>query len=272
MSEAIGLAGNESMRFRAPDSPPRQPLYVGGTERWQVRLTHGALELTHARQPPRRFPLARIDRVICRRTLQWSGDALIACLQHGIPVLFEDGRGTTLGYALPAVAGDDALHGCLQRLAGSPEGRVSFDNWLRHRRREVLAAWWGDYFTRNPQSRGDLYAELKRRFVYRAEVHAVLAATLRPQFEAWVLSGLRAAGALPAYPAANGGALAVLDELTTLLWGQVNLESGALAVMAAEPRLQLTFLEGWFALHLEVLQWHLRALRRFLLEALQAWA
>lgn len=271
MSEVQGLAGNAAADYRAPVLP-RQPLYVGGAERWRARLSHGALELVHERLPPRRFPLARIDRVICRPTVDWSGEALVACLRHGIPVLFEDGRGTTLGYALPAVEEHEGLHFCLQRFAAGPDAVASFDNWLRHRRSEVLATWWADYFTRNPGSRGDLYASLKRRFVYRGEVHAVLTATLRPQCEAWVLAALRAVGALPVYITENGGSLMVLWELTTLVWGHINLESGALAMIAAEPQLQLEFLEVWFAMRADVLQQHLRTLQRFLLEALRPWA
>lgn len=263
-------AGSQVSRA-ATDAPPPRALYVGGTLRWRADVRHGALELTSQQQPVRRFPLTRISRIVCRVTLDWSGEALGACLARGIPVLFEDGRGVAAGFALPAVDPATPLHACFQRLADEPAAEHLLDNWFRHRRREVLAGWWADWLRQHPRSTGALYAEFKRSFVYRAEVRAVLDPMLRPVCESAVLEALGRLGVLPAYLTGEAARLDVLCELTTLLWGQVNLESGTLAVMAAERKLQLDFLENWLSRNPALLNGHLQSLARFVVRTLRSW-
>ena len=257
--------------MRADDAPPRQPLYINGTVRWRVETRHGALELAAEGRALRRFPLGRVDRVICGPGVDWTGEALFECLKWGVTVLFENGRAQAVGYALPAVAQGEPLHQCLMLFAGVPEAHVQFENWLRHRRMEVVARWWEGYVAAHPSTTGYYYDEVKRQFVYWAEVLPRLNESLRVLCEARALAELRRAGALPAYDLADDLQLAVLDEITTLVWGQINLESGALAVMAAERLLQVSFLEAWFEQNALVLSRHLSALKLFVVEALRPW-
>lgn len=186
-------------------------------------------------------------------------------------MLFENGRSQAVGYALPAVAPGEPLHHCLMLFAGFADAHVQFENWLRHRRMEVVARWWEGYVSAHPSTTGYYYDEVKRQFVYWAEVQPRLRESLRVLCEARALAELRRAGALPAYDLADDAQLAVLEELTTLVWGQINLESGALAVMAGDRLLQVSFLEAWFEQNALVLSRHLAALKLFLVEALRPW-
>lgn len=257
--------------LRADDAPPRQPLYINGNARWRVDTRHGALELSAEGRALRRFPLGRIDRVICGTGVDWTGEALFECLKSGITVLFENGRAQAVGYALPAVAPGEPLHQCLMAFSGLAEAHIQFENWLRHRRMEVVARWWEGYLVAHPSTTGYYYDEVKRQFVYWAEVQPRLNESLRVLCEARALAELRRAGALPAYDMPDDGQLAVLEEITTLVWGQINLESGALAVMAGERLLQVNFLEAWFEQNALALSRHLSALKLFVVEALRPW-
>ncbi len=255
----------------AADAPPRQALYIAGSDRCTITARHGALELTATGRALRRFPLGRIDRIVCRRTVDWSGEALCLCLEHGITVLFENGHGHAIGYALPAIEPGEPLHHCLQRFAGFTEASTSFDNWLRHRRMEIVAQWWEAYTVSHPATTGYYYDEVKRQFVYWKEIQPRLAEALRPLCEASVLAELRRAGALPAYDTLDDAKLALLEELTILLWGQINLQAGALAVLVADRLLQITFLESWLQQNSLVITRHLTALKLFATDMLRPW-
>ena len=98
-----------------------------------------------------------------------------------------------------------------------------------------------------------------------------LTEALRPLCEASVLAELRRAGALPAYDTLDDAKLALLEELTILLWGQINLQAGALAVLVADRLLQITFLESWLQQNSLVITRHLTALKLFATDMLRPW-
>ena len=252
-------------------TPPRQALYVNGPDRWTAGMHHGALEFCRAGRPVRRFPLSRIDRIVCGDNVDWRGAALMACMEHGIAVVIEAGRGRAVGYALPTVEPGEPLHACLELLAAMPAATHRLDNWLRHRRMDVVDRWWREYCGAHKSPPGYYYEEVKRRYVYNAEAPVYLRDTLRPICEAYVLARLRRHGALPVYDCIGGTRLSLLDAFTTLIWGEINLHSGALAIVASERQIQLTFLETWFREHDLVIDRHLTALKFFTTRELRPW-
>ena len=149
----------------------------------------------------RRFPLDRLSRVVASARLNWSGDALRACLERAIPVVLVSADGSPLGSVQPARPRPSRLAEALEELLEWPNWRDIYCCWLRAARMRVLADW-----RRAQQAAGAApgerdYHELVKRHVYggkpplpmhgmaelwRGAVYALATQTI----ERWRLSGL----------------------------------------------------------------------------------
>lgn len=65
---------------------PAKPLYLHGCEPLHVRLDGPALRVHKQQSDDRRFPLARISRVVVSGAVDWDWDARLACEESGIVV------------------------------------------------------------------------------------------------------------------------------------------------------------------------------------------
>ena len=70
-------------------------LYLGTRDKKSVTWTDQALVVHNALQQIRRYPLERISRVVSSAVTDWSGDALMLCLKHGIGITWLDGSVVT---------------------------------------------------------------------------------------------------------------------------------------------------------------------------------
>ena len=119
-----------------------RPLYLDAALAWQVRLDDGpALHISAVGRTRSLYPLQRLARVITPSHAQWSTPALVACLRAGIPVLFHDATGHTIGWCFGPRKRETTL-GCLLREAlDQPCWAGLIDTWFEAcHRREMMAA------------------------------------------------------------------------------------------------------------------------------------
>ena len=79
---------------RLVSMPDRRPLYLDAREATTILLEGPALRIRVSKQAERDVPLRRISRVVTNHRTQFTTDALLACADRGISVVFlsEDGE------------------------------------------------------------------------------------------------------------------------------------------------------------------------------------
>lgn len=119
-----------------------RPLYLDPAVAWQVRLDAGvALNVSAQGRARSLYPLQRLARVVCGRQAQWRSDALLACLEAGVPIVFTDARQGTIGWCFGARRRETTLAALLREGLTQPAWPDRFESWLRAaQRREILAA------------------------------------------------------------------------------------------------------------------------------------
>lgn len=232
----------ETRRRKAPKAPaaapgagPRKALYLDGRgEAIEVRLLGPALGISRG---ARRLslPLERVARIIVCGRVDWDGRALAACLQHGLPVIFLDGRARPVGAAAPLTGRSSSLDELLADWVQRRHWREGFDNWLRAQRFRMLRHWARDRAARGkPVAAGD-WREAVRSYVYLDGRE--LTGPNPGGCYAVVVSMLLRAGVRLQYRANDGGALALANELARLADCRLALGMGSLATLlvADEP-------------------------------------
>lgn len=119
-----------------------RPLYLDAAVPWQVRLDDGpALHLSAPGRARSLVPLNRLSRVVSPASANWQSDALLACLRAGVPVLFSDTHGATVGWCFGPRRRETTLGQLLRLALEAPEGSEILANWhAACNRREMLAA------------------------------------------------------------------------------------------------------------------------------------
>lgn len=118
------------------------PLYVdSAVAPVRVVLDGPALRLLRPGTCDGRWPLQRLSRIVARGPVTWSGEALLACLAHGIPVSLLDGQGRHVGACLPTLVKHFDTTALLDDAAQAGVLHEVCANWRRAmERRAVLAA------------------------------------------------------------------------------------------------------------------------------------
>ncbi len=109
----------------------RKPLYLQGQNGLAVELDGPALRV---RQPERAavfYPLARLARVLSKGGVRWTCDALLACADAGVPVVFMDGEGGVRGYLFGPSSGEDGLYQRLRAGLCRSDGLSRYADWRR---------------------------------------------------------------------------------------------------------------------------------------------
>lgn len=189
----------------------RKTLYLDGRTRLCVQRVGPALEVTRDGQAPAWYPLPRLSAIVCRGPVGWQGDALQACVIHGLAVVFLDLDDRCIGMASGLPAGRLNLGSRLELATAHPDWEQRYQTWLgsQHRRRAHYACqalgWPDDRDLR--RLRQALHEALQRRLssdadatlqrltsLLRVDVATELAqAGLSPE----QLTGLGPAGHLP---------------------------------------------------------------------------
>ncbi len=251
--------------------PARKALYLATSTPLRIDAEGETLLLRRAAHATARYPLARIDRIICNRHADWSGNALARCLAHGIPLVWVDGHGTALGSAGPRLATAQPFDALLDSYLERADWRSHYDNWLKRRRLDilVLTALRATY-AGHPMSQAD-FDDHKRAYVYNGQIDPVFPEMARAWCHAFVVKQLAIVAIATTHWAYDGQPLDLADDLCGLLWAELNLEAASLAAAADQTRTQLLLIESWIARHPGRLPEHLARFRRHLAHENQQW-
>jgi hypothetical protein len=266
LSPAPGPASGRSPRLPRPAAPPRaadaRTLYLCSAEPVRVTSTGEALVVSgQADGRVHRVPVARLLRIVCNAQAHWSGSALALCLQRGIGVAFLGRGGEPAGQLWPQQRRRLPVAETLDALAGGSEGwSEAYANWLRRERLQVLRHWQAQRREAGQPVGGDEWQQALQRWVYRAEVAAVLPAVLHGVAAALVAARLSEYGVEGHYWCLAGEPVALADDLTQLLWARMNLCAGLLAAAVEQPREAATLFEHWAGAQAGVLHAHLASL------------
>lgn len=244
-----------------PDCP-RKALYLATATPVYVSSAGASLIVQHESGPRRQFPLTRIDRVICNRNAQWTGDALLLCLLSGLRVTWVDGRGRAVGDATPARIVPMPLAERIESYLEQPQWPACYGNWLRCRRLAVLNRWAARQRAEGRGCSRRRFEELKRAYVYCGESWS-----FDEEYAGWchalALAQLAREGLCKRYWGYGGQALDLSADLTDLLCAELALSSGSLpAAVSASAAVRLLFFERWTDAARHILVEHLGDLRR----------
>lgn len=254
----------------APRGSDARTLYLQGASCQRVDAGGDALVIgtQRAGEPLRRlrFPLQRVARVVSSTTVDWSGAALQLCMQRRLSVCWLDGRGEALG-SLHSHRGETApFAGALDLLLETPDGHARYQHWLKSRRMQVLQQWGR---TDGPTIPPRQWEATKRSWVYQAQLSAHLPSALQGLIAGCVVQQLQEHGLLPVQLGPGGEPVPLAQDLTWLLWAEMNLCCGPLADQTeAGPETVLLF-ERWQARNASALLLHLLSLQRLAGKELQ---
>ncbi|QTR48561.1 CRISPR-associated endonuclease Cas1 [Candidatus Thiothrix anitrata] len=110
----------------------RKPLYLDIAQAKTVSLEAVALRVIAHEQAEHFYPLRRISRVIVTGKVRWETDALLACLEYGIPVAFRGRDGHLIGHCLNDRSSQVSLETLLTSCADSSEGDRLYQQWRVH--------------------------------------------------------------------------------------------------------------------------------------------
>jgi hypothetical protein len=121
---------------------PIRPLYLEAGQPLDVGLADGvSLFVVQAGRARSLYPLRRLSRVVSGRNARWSTDALVACMDAGVPVLFRDGRGNPIGWCFGERRRETTLGELLRLGIGDPNWPSNYGAWKdAAQRREIRSA------------------------------------------------------------------------------------------------------------------------------------
>lgn len=250
-------------------SAPRKPLYLSTSQPLRVGLDGEALTLKND-TGTQRFPLARIARIVCNRHVDWSGQALAACLTNSISITWQDGHGAALGGASPRLARPSTLHSALELYLELADWPARYGNWLRHRRMAVLCAAARRAKETGQSFTAEHFSELKREYAYRGQIGPLFPDEGLGWCHAAAMQQLGAEQLLARYWGYDGQPLELAEDLAGLLWAAVNLDCGELPA-AGTPRSRMMFFEAWLHEHCGLLLEHLAQLARHVAQENESW-
>lgn len=195
-----------------------RPLYLLAEQRIAVDFAAPALRVAAAGRAPTYHPLARLSRVLSRGRVAWAGDALAACLEGGVPVLFVGDHGRVRGALSPARTDPAGLGEHLRCAAEAPEWPERYANWHRAQQQRLIAhlgtaLGWRITDLRPAPVRRQLDQMLLHRW-HRSPQH--LLAPYAPVLRASVTAELTIAGIDPAMSAGVWGGVDLTNDLVGL--------------------------------------------------------
>ena len=185
------MSGEIGDRWEEELSGPRKPLYLRGSPGMRVDADGPALRVRQPAKAALLFPLARVMRVVSSGAVQWDCEALLACAEAAVPVVFlhRDGavRAYWFGNNRRSRDPHDLLYSRLRARLTRPNGMKHYDQWRRLTTQAAVQAvhqQWGRRFTENPplRLRQDLAAARQRYAgpgpaeLIDARLHGLLAA------------------------------------------------------------------------------------------------
>jgi len=244
---------------RATDA---RTLYLASTHPLRVTSTGEALVVACTDGPVQRLPIRLLHRVVSGPSTDWSGAALALCMQHGVTISWTGPGGEPAGHLWPQQPRPLELATLLHALAGSdhhwPE---AYGNWLRCQRLQVLHLWRRQRAQAGQPVGVAEWQAAKQHLVYRNQVPEQLPQLLRGMAAALVVARLADGGLRAHYWACTGQPIALADDITCLVWAEMNLCAGPLAAAIDNPRVAATLFERWAGTCAGAVYQHLASLR-----------
>jgi hypothetical protein len=252
------LRANHS-KVRAADA---RTLYLASSERLRVTSTGEGLVITREDGAVQRIPASRLLRIVCNTRAEWSGAALALCMERGVPVSWLGHDDQPLGHLWPRRPHTSPLGELLDCLASDHPGWAeSYDHWLRRRRLRVLQAWASARQDAGSPVAPAEWQRAKQAWVYRAEPGAVLPPVLLGMAAALVAVQASAQALQGHYWCASGGPIALADDVTCLVWAEMNFHAGPLAAAIDQPREAAALFERWSGTCTGIIGEHLSSLQ-----------
>lgn len=143
----------------------RSPLFLDVSVANTVALDGVALRVQTHERVDVWYPLRRLARVVVTGRVDWETQALLACLEAGVPVAFRRRDGTLIGHCLSEVSSRVSLEALLVSAVQLPEGEGVYQRWL--------VACWENWVARAVLVLGEEDGSLRARDV-EARVLAAL--------------------------------------------------------------------------------------------------
>jgi hypothetical protein len=239
----------------------RKPLYLSASTRARITAKGAAIVVRQAPAGIYRYPVARLDRIICSRYVDWTGEAFALCLSNNITITLLDGRGAAIGSASPRLPHSVAFHSALEMWLEHADWTFRYENWLRKRRMNVLFQSTTRVVAAGRPFCRETFEKQKREYVYNGEITAAFAPIGQSWSHALVLSRLAREGLEPRYFGYDGHPLELAEDLSCLLWAELNLDCGSLPIEADSERTQMKFFESWARERHDRLEAHLANLK-----------
>lgn len=119
-----------------------RPLYLAPLPDTYVSLDGPALCVSREERAPQLFPLQRVSRVVCATAIGWSSEALLACAERGIGVVFMDDDGQIAARLTGRPGERDELSSRLIEFLLLPQAMGRYRYWLQSYRSRA-AHWAG---------------------------------------------------------------------------------------------------------------------------------
>jgi hypothetical protein len=152
-----------------PAAVSRRPLFLRPAGGARVDTDGPALRVRTERRAEARFPLDRVSRIVAGTRVNFSAEALRACLERAIPIVIVKADGTPLGSIAPAHVAPLPLARALEELLDWPDWRDIYGCWLRAARMRVLADWRRAREAEGAAPDPRAYQELVKKHLYPAQ-------------------------------------------------------------------------------------------------------
>jgi hypothetical protein len=112
-----------------------RPLYLhnGSAQKLDLDATQ-RLRIERKDLPERRIPLHHVSRIVCSSTLDICSRALMACMQHGIPLAVVGTNGDTLGWCLGSRRKETGMRQLLTNAMDDPTWPSLYNDWLQQQK------------------------------------------------------------------------------------------------------------------------------------------
>lgn len=234
--------------------PARLPLYLYGRQPTSVGIDGPALKVEVAARASRRFPFARIARIISGHRVEWRAEALSCCQQQRLPIVFVGADQQVTGYLQPIQAMRSRLDRLIEEFVDRPDWSAHYHNWQRAERMDLLLAWRAARQQAGFQVDESHFDELVRRHVYHPDqpsYRPTVAGLPAGMISAYVLQVLDRAGLQPCYWGDGGQPLSLADDIDALLQLAMYLEIGAGGLDFHDDAATLQHLAGVFGSKLQ---------------------
>ncbi len=201
-------------------TPIRKVLYLDPDGELRVSRDGPALRVARPERAARWYPLGWLARIISRRSVSWDGDALLACLDARVPVIFLDPEGAVCGVCVGRADDVAGLQAHLDAFLSGPNWRERWNDWFRaQERRMILNLHLALRWPLSDLRPGEVGPRLDRAVAIRVgrEASRKCLGRLRSLLAAQILEVLERAGIVPQLALGQRNGINLARELTRLM-------------------------------------------------------